>query len=63
MSFFGISHGLVNRPRLGTVLLRALREDTPNWPLWQLIVSALGAIAVVVLVIGLVLRPKHRLPE
>ncbi|MFZ8870122.1 MAG: hypothetical protein ACO2YC_01770, partial [Litorivicinaceae bacterium] len=38
-------------------------EDTPNWPLWQLIVSALGAIAVVALVIGLVLRPKHRLPE
>jgi len=38
-------------------------EDTPNWPLWQLIVSALGAIAVVALVIGLVLRPKHRLPK
>ncbi len=40
-----------------------LPEDTPNWPLWQLIVSALGAIAVVALVVGLVLRPKHRLPK
>ena len=40
-----------------------LPEDTSNWPLWQLIVSALGAIAVVALVIGLVLRPKLRLPE
>jgi hypothetical protein len=40
-----------------------LPEDTPNWPLWPLIVSALGAISVVALVIGLILRPKHRLPE
>jgi hypothetical protein len=40
-----------------------LPEEMRDWPLWQLIVSALGAIAVVALVIGLVLRPKHHSPE
>ena len=40
-----------------------LPEEMRDWPLWQLIVSALGAIALVALVIGLVLRPKHHLPE
>lgn len=35
-------------------------ENSENWPFWQLIVSALGAIAVVALIIGLVLRPKSR---
>jgi hypothetical protein len=40
-----------------------LPEEMRDWPLWQLIASALGAIAVVALVIGLVLRPKHHSPE
>ena len=40
-----------------------LPEEMRDWPLWQLIVSALGAIAAVALVIGLVLRPKHHSPE
>lgn len=40
-----------------------LPEEMRDWPLWQLIVSALGAIAVVALVIGLVLRPKHHSSE
>ena len=40
-----------------------LPEEMRDWPLWQLIVSALGAIALVALVIGLVLRPKHHSPE
>ena len=40
-----------------------LPEEMRDWPLWQLIVSALGAIAVVALVIGLVLRPKQHSPE
>lgn len=34
-------------------------ENSENWPLWQLIVSALGAIALVALMIGLILRPKN----
>lgn len=33
-------------------------EDAENWPLWQLLASALGAFAVVALLIGLILRPK-----
>jgi hypothetical protein len=40
-----------------------LPEEMRDWPLWQLIASALGAIALVALVIGLVLRPKHHSPE
>jgi hypothetical protein len=36
-----------------------LPEEMRDWPLWQLIASALGAIALVALVIGLILRPKH----
>ena len=35
-------------------------EDAENWPLWQLIVSMLGAIAVITLLVGLILRPQNR---
>jgi hypothetical protein len=36
-----------------------LPEEIRDWPLWQLIASALGAIALVALLVGLILRPKH----
>lgn len=48
---------------LPEIVKEQLPEDIRNWPLWQLAVSALAAIGVVALVVGLVLRPKHHLPE
>ena len=45
------------------IVKEQLPEDIRNWPLWQLAVSALAAIGVVSLVVGLVLRPKHHLPD
>jgi len=48
---------------LPETVTKQLPEEMRQWPLWQLIVSALGAIAIVALVIGLVLRPRHHLPE
>ena len=43
---------------LPETVTKQLPEEMRQWPLWQLIVSALGAMAVVALIIGLVLRPK-----
>ena len=48
---------------LPEIVKEQLPEDMRNWPLWQLAVSALAAIGVIALVVGLVLRPKHHLPE
>ena len=48
---------------LPEIVKEQLPEDISNWPLWQLAVSALAAIGVVALVVGLVLRPKHHLPD
>ena len=48
---------------LPEVVKEQLPEDMRDWPLWQLAVSALAAIGVIALVVGLVLRPKHHLPE
>ena len=48
---------------LPKIVKEQLPEDMRNWPLWQLAVSALAAIGVIALVVGLVLRPKHHLPE
>ena len=48
---------------LPAIVQEQLPEDMRNWPLWQLAVSALAAIGVLALVVGLVLRPKHHLPE
>ena len=44
---------------LPETVTKQLPEEMRQWPLWQLIVSALGAMAVVALIIGLVLRQKH----
>jgi hypothetical protein len=48
---------------LPEIVKERLPEDMLNWPLWQLAVSALAAIGVIALVVGLVLRPKNHLPE
>jgi hypothetical protein len=48
---------------LPETVTKQLPEELHQWPLWQLIVSALGAMAVVALIIGLVLRPKAHTPE
>lgn len=50
--------GDVNR-LLPETINQQLPEEMRDWPLWQLIVSALGAIALVALLVGLILRPKH----
>ncbi len=48
---------------LPETVTKQLPEEMRQWPLWQLIVSALGAMAVVALIIGLVLRPKAHSAE
>ena len=48
---------------LPEIVQEQLPADMRTWPLWQLAVSALAAIGVVALFIGLMLRPKHHLPE
>ena len=48
---------------LPEIVKEQLTEEIRKWPLWQLAVSALAAIGVIALVVGLVLRPKHHLPE
>ena len=50
--------GDVNR-LLPETINQQLPEEMRDWPLWQLIASALGAIALVALLVGLILRPKH----
>jgi hypothetical protein len=45
------------------VVSEQLPEELRDWPLWQLVVSALGAIALIALIIGLVLRPTHHEPK
>lgn len=36
-----------------------LPEDLKTWPLWQLIAIALAGLAMVALIVGLFIRPKH----
>ncbi len=41
-----------------------LPEDLKTWPLWQLAAIALAGLAMVALIVGLFIRPKHpKLPE